>query len=48
MGAVPISCHYSMGFITLMWQVNIIIVVLSGIIMTPTVVAMDMVSRQGR
>ena len=40
---MPISCHYSIGFSSLMWQVLIIIVTLSGIILTPTVVAMDKV-----
>ena len=43
LGAMPISCHYSIGFASLMWQVILILAVLSGIILTPTVVAMDKV-----
>ena len=47
MGAQPINFHYSMGFASLMWQVFIIIVVFSGIVLTPTVVAMDAVGKKG-
>ena len=43
LGATPINMHYSMGFVSLLWQVLIILCIFSGIIMTPTVVAMDAV-----
>lgn len=45
MGAMPITFHYSVGFVGLMWQFLIIIVVFTGIILTPTVVAMDEVGK---
>ena len=38
-GALPINFHYSIGFVALMWQVFIILCVIAGIILTPTVVA---------